>query len=97
MFLNVPFHWISAVLSGLSDEHKRLRPLCLKSHARSSAVGRIPVKWDYRNTPFLRLAWNTYTAAAATERAGESRAGGTKEGVRRKGRYDGSGKGGEGR
>ncbi|OIZ61516.1 hypothetical protein BLA28_23820 [Eisenbergiella tayi] len=32
-----------------------------------------------------------------TERAGEPRAGGTKEGRPQKGRYDGSGKGGEGR
>ena len=38
MFLNISFFRKAAVLSGLSDEHKRLRPLCLKSHARSFAA-----------------------------------------------------------
>ena len=60
--------------------------------------GRIPVKWDIKkHHRFFPWIGTHIHSRRRTERAGESRAGGTKEGRPQKGRYDGSGKGGEGR
>ena len=53
--------------------------------------GRIPVKWDIKkHHRFFPWIGTHIHSRRRTERAGEPRAGGTKEGRPQKGKYDGS-------